>query len=216
MTKSIKVIEEYMRKVGRSQNLWDDQFLSFLLISDRGTISRLLDKCERNSQQMRDLIIPLRASPPLLREERGQDYEVKILDKFILIEDYHTTHHTNHDVQQHTKIKLSLVRASPMNLKDCIRFDVTFAGQEWQVTRRKDQMARIKTFYSSSNIKHVEEIINKLGPTLEMLFFLDYFKYADASPRDHLRSLLKNNCYTVESLIIKDTKIEISETGDPT
>lgn len=37
------------------------------------------------------------------------------------------------------------------------------------------------TFYSASSIKQVEEIINRQGATIEMLFFLDYFKHSETA-----------------------------------
>jgi len=34
MTNSIKFVEEYMKKIGRSPMLWDEQVMQFLRISD--------------------------------------------------------------------------------------------------------------------------------------------------------------------------------------
>ena len=62
----------------------------------------------------------------------------------------------------------------------------------------------------------MEGIINKQGAALEMLFFMEYFKHSDLSPSSHITSLLANHAYRVESLALKDTKIEITEIGDPT
>lgn len=49
-----------------------------------------------------------------------------------------------------------------------------------------------------------------------MLCFLDYFKYVDITPSEHVLSMLSNNAYRIKSLAIMDTKIEITAIGDPT
>jgi hypothetical protein len=41
MTKSIKIFENYMKKIGRSPMFWDEKFFRFLKISDKRVIRRL-------------------------------------------------------------------------------------------------------------------------------------------------------------------------------
>jgi len=45
---------------------------------------------------MRGSIHPLRASPSLYREEKAKDYEVKIFEAYVLIENYHAPDYISH------------------------------------------------------------------------------------------------------------------------
>jgi hypothetical protein len=42
MTKSIKIVEEYMKRVGSKPGLWDDQFMQFLRINDPRIVNKLI------------------------------------------------------------------------------------------------------------------------------------------------------------------------------
>jgi hypothetical protein len=42
MTKSIKIVEEYMKRVGSKPALWDDQFMQFLRINDPRIMNKLI------------------------------------------------------------------------------------------------------------------------------------------------------------------------------
>jgi hypothetical protein len=42
MTKSIKIVEEYMRRVGCTPALWDEQVMQFLRINDARIVSKLI------------------------------------------------------------------------------------------------------------------------------------------------------------------------------
>lgn len=56
-------------------------------------------------------------------------------------------------------------------------------------------------------------MINDKGPSVEMLFFIDYFSYMNKSAFDHTQHMLQTNGYKIMTVTIINSNIEIDEFG---
>jgi len=58
------------------------------------------------------------------------------------------------------------------------------------------------------------EEINSKGPSVEFLFFIEYFKQTRKQPQDYVHSMLSTNGYELLSIDVTDQRIGIASNGE--
>ncbi|TNV82836.1 hypothetical protein FGO68_gene10408 [Halteria grandinella] len=229
MQKSIKHVESFMKRVGRSQCFWEDQFLHFLQINDPATIQYLTSQESPNksstigSQLPRDSII--------VKQEENQETHTELFHEIHFIDNYESlersqackktltgivqtqtelltiTHHNTFSEIKITEQRPSIVEHHSKKLK------VSVSGRSWIVVRTISDWEQVLLFHKVKTCHQLETQANIQSPTLDLLLFIDYFQSTTIDATEHLYNLLSTSGYRVLSVSLKSTQIEINSTG---
>eukprot|EP00347_Sterkiella_histriomuscorum_P009246 403341951 len=213
MNKSIKIFENYLKKLGKHQLFWDDQFMRFLKINDPIILQRLSGEQsykrvkEEEYPSMQDQVSRLYQTISVIDNYDGD--KSKPEDKVVIQtqNELFTIAHRN----TFSQISIEMLDSD----YDKVKFRVSLQdSQGWVVVRRKDQLNEIyRMVDGSTNMEQFLHTINEKGPSIEVLFFIDYFAQTNKSQNQYTNHMLQTNGYKVLSVNILSSRIEIDEFG---
>ena len=105
-------------------------------------------------------------------------------------------------------------RRSTLFHREWLRFEIEIEEKKWSCMRRQQTWESLLHQLDISSVSELEALSNKHGPTLDMLYFIDYFKHNDLLPEEYVQSMLSQTVYTVTEVALKQTKIEITDIGE--
>ena len=88
MTKSIKLVEEYMKRIGRTPLLWDEQVIQFLRINDQSIAANILTHNQPNRLVDEELKVNESVNPFKDSDLSRNEFIIKLFEPISVIENY--------------------------------------------------------------------------------------------------------------------------------
>ena len=189
MNKSIKIFETYLKRLGRNTLFWDEELMSFLMITDRAVLKRLsgLDFKDENASEQ---ISRLYDNFALIDNYEGRRSDKKIIQTQ---NELFTIAHRN----TFPHIDLHLRASDPAG---SLIFWVKVQANEWEVSRRNEEWQELLALHEVHDAEGFVRSVNEKGPSIESLFFIEFFLRTGRSPQQQVRNLLATTGYAVKQV----------------